>query len=183
MEAVRTLHASGTSFSPYGKSTKVPAARSSAVPQSRSRFHQALLRNERPIFSKTVSEMPPCFIMARITARAKSLPDFPLLVQSGRRGMAERLVTVDRMTPMLLPEDMRDWVSEDDLVPFVTETVERMNLRRFRVNVRGTGDAQYPPSMRLSLLIYCCASGLFSRRRSRRRRGGTLPLREPPSGP
>ncbi len=40
---------------------------------------------------------------------------------------------------MLLPEDMRDWVREDDLVHFVIEAVEKMDLRGFRVNVRGTG--------------------------------------------
>ncbi|MDD2677627.1 MAG: IS5/IS1182 family transposase, partial [Methylacidiphilaceae bacterium] len=79
--------------------------------------------------------------------------------------MAERFVTVDRMTPMLLPEDMREWVAEDDLVHFVIAAVEGMDLRGFRVNVRGTGDAQYPPSMMLSLLIYCYANGLFSSRR------------------
>ncbi len=66
---------------------------------------------------------------------------------------------------MLLPEDMRDWVREDDLVHFVIEAVEKMDLRGFRVNVRGTGDAQYPPSMMLSLLIYCYANGIFSSRR------------------
>ncbi|CAB4244001.1 transposase [Methylacidimicrobium sp. AP8] len=82
-----------------------------------------------------------------------------------KEGMAERFVTVDRMTPMLLPEDLRDWVEEDDLVHFVIEAVERMDLRGFRVNVRGTGDAQYPPSMMLSLLIYCYANGIFSSRR------------------
>ncbi len=63
---------------------------------------------------------------------------------------------------MLLPEDMRDWVREDDLVHFVIEAVEKMDLRGFRVNVRGTGDAQYPPAMMLSLLIYCYANGIFS---------------------
>ena len=66
---------------------------------------------------------------------------------------------------MLLPEDLRDWVSEDDLVHFVIEAVEGMNLQGFRVNQRGCGDAQYPPSMMLALLIYCYASGVFSSRR------------------
>ncbi len=36
-----------------------------------------------------------------------------------------KFVTFDRKTPMLLPEDLRDWVREDDLVPFVIEVVER----------------------------------------------------------
>ena len=36
------------------------------------------------------------------------------------------------------------------------------------VNERGTGDAQYPPSMMLALLIYCYANGVFSSRRIER---------------
>ena len=34
--------------------------------------------------------------------------------------------------------------------------------------VRGTGSAQYPPSMMLALLIYCYANGIFSSRRIER---------------
>jgi transposase len=33
------------------------------------------------------------------------------------------------------------------------------------VNTRGTGDAEYPPSMMVSLLIYCYATGVFGSRR------------------
>ncbi|CAB4244375.1 protein of unknown function [Methylacidimicrobium sp. AP8] len=96
--------------------------------------------------------------------------------------MAERFVPVDRMTPMLLPEDLRNWVDEDDLVHFVIEAVERMDLRGFRVNVRGTGDAQYPPSMRLSLLIYCYANGIFEGRRTGSAQGERQRPAPPPSG-
>ena len=66
---------------------------------------------------------------------------------------------------MLLPEDLRDWVSEDDRVHFVIEAVEGMNLQGFRVNQRGCGDAQYPPSIMLALLICCYANRVFSSRR------------------
>jgi hypothetical protein len=53
--------------------------------------------------------------------------------------MAERLVNVDRETPMLLPVDMRDWVPENDLVHFVLSAVETMELGSLRVNSKGTG--------------------------------------------
>jgi hypothetical protein len=33
--------------------------------------------------------------------------------------MAEKLIHIDRTTPMLLPPDLRDWVEDDDLVHFV----------------------------------------------------------------
>src|SRR6201997_34345 len=69
--------------------------------------------------------------------------------------MAERFVEVDRNTPMLLPADLRDWVPEDDLVHFVIEAVKTLPTAEFVVNERGTGYAQYPPSMVLALVIYC----------------------------
>ena len=82
--------------------------------------------------------------------------------------MAERFVEVDRNTPMLLPADLRDWVPEDDLVHFVIEAVKSLPSGEFVVNERGTGYAQYPPSMMLALLIYCYANGIFSSRRIER---------------
>ena len=69
---------------------------------------------------------------------------------------------------MLLPVDLREWVPEDDLVHFVISAVETMELRSFSVNERGTGSRQYPPTMMLTLLIYCYANGVFSSRRIER---------------
>lgn len=80
--------------------------------------------------------------------------------------MAERLVNVDRDTPMLLPVDLRQWVPEDDLVHFVISAVETIELPSLTVNTRGTGSAQYPPAMMLALVIYCYANGVCSLRRS-----------------
>jgi len=82
--------------------------------------------------------------------------------------MKTRFVSVDRDQPLLLPPDLRDWIPQDDLVHFVIEAVEGMNLRSLKVNVKGSGSAQYPPHMMLSLLIYCYASGIFSSRRIER---------------
>lgn len=82
--------------------------------------------------------------------------------------MSARFVSVDRSTPMLLPPDLRDWVPEDDLVHFVIEAVDRLPLEKFRVNHRGTGDAQFPPHIMLALLIYSYANGIFSSRKIER---------------
>ena len=82
--------------------------------------------------------------------------------------MADRLVNVDRDTPMLLPVDLRQWVPEDDLVHFVIEAVDSMHLPSMGINRRGTGSEQYPPRMMLALLIYCYANGIFSSRRIER---------------
>jgi transposase len=82
--------------------------------------------------------------------------------------MAERFVEVERNTPMLLPADLRDWVPEDVLVHFVIEAVRTLPTGQLAINERGTGYAQYPPSMMMALVIYCYANGIFSSRRIER---------------
>jgi transposase len=82
--------------------------------------------------------------------------------------MSARFVNVDRNTPMLLPPDLRDWVQDDDLVHFVADALAVLDLSCAKVNERGTGDRQYPPSMMLGLLIYCYAQGIFSSRQIER---------------
>jgi transposase len=82
--------------------------------------------------------------------------------------MPARFVSIDHDTPMLLPPDLRDWVPEDHLVHFIMEAVGLLDLSAARVNHRGTGSEQYPPSMMLGLLIYCYATGTFSSRRIER---------------
>lgn len=66
---------------------------------------------------------------------------------------------------MLLPPSLHDWVPEDHLVHFVIDAVEQIDLRRARINERGSGSEQYPPSMMLALLVYSYATGVFASRR------------------
>ena len=82
--------------------------------------------------------------------------------------MSTRLINVDRNTPMLLPPDLRDWVREDDLVHFVIDALAILDVSAARLNQRGTGNEQYPPSMMLGLLIYCYAQGMYSSRQIER---------------
>lgn len=79
-----------------------------------------------------------------------------------------KFIQADRNQPFLLPSDLRDWIPEDDLAHFIIEAVERVDLKHFKSNARGTGDAQYHPQMMLALLIYCYANGIFSSRRIER---------------
>ena len=79
--------------------------------------------------------------------------------------MAAKFVNIDHETPLLLPPDLRDWVEPDHMVHFIMDAVDALDLSTARVNERGTGSAQYPPSMMLALLIYCYATGTFSSRR------------------
>jgi transposase len=79
--------------------------------------------------------------------------------------MPERYVNIDRQTPMLLPVDLREWVAENDLARLIVEVVEQCDLSQAWTNERGSGSAQYPPGMMLSLVIYAYARGVFSSRR------------------
>ncbi len=78
--------------------------------------------------------------------------------------MAARFVNLDRQTPMFLPCDLREWVPGNHIVHFILDAVEQIPTTHFRVNDRGTGDEQYPPTMMLALLIYCYATGRFGSR-------------------
>lgn len=106
--------------------------------------------------------------MSKPNRVTSSLSDFKLApagesVDSG--GMAARFVNIDHDTPLLLPPNVREWVPEGHMVHFVMDAVQELDLGAARVNHRGTGDAQYPPSMMTGLLIYCYATGTFSSRR------------------
>lgn len=78
--------------------------------------------------------------------------------------MGARFVNIDRDTPMFLPPSLQDWLPEDHIVHFIIDAVETLELSNFRVNRTGSGSPQYPPSMMLSLLIYCYVTGRFSSR-------------------
>jgi transposase len=78
--------------------------------------------------------------------------------------MAARFVNLDRQTPMFLPCDLREWLPADHLVHFLLDAVEQIPTGHFRINHRGTGSEQYPPTMMLALLIYCYATGRFGSR-------------------
>jgi transposase len=82
--------------------------------------------------------------------------------------MATKFITIDRQTPLLLPPDLRDWVKKDHLVHFIIDAVEHIDVSSVAVNQRGSGSAQYPPSMLLALLVYSYATGVFSSRQIER---------------
>src|SRR5215210_2379085 len=82
--------------------------------------------------------------------------------------MPTRLVNVDRQTPMLLPPDLRDWVADNELARLIIDAVEMCDMRGARLNERGSGSEQYPPSMMVAALIYCYATRLFSSRQIER---------------
>ena len=79
--------------------------------------------------------------------------------------MAEKFVHVDRVTPLLLPPSIQEWVPDDHPARLTVELVDQLDLTAAATNQTGSGSAQYPPSMMLSLLIYSYSSGIFTSRR------------------
>lgn len=65
---------------------------------------------------------------------------------------------------MLLPPDMRAWVPQNHLSHFILDALESLDMSGAKLNYRGSGSAQYPPSMMLALLIYSYSTGVFSSR-------------------
>ena len=79
--------------------------------------------------------------------------------------MPQRFRTIDRNTPLAAALDLRDWVTQDDLVRFVIHAVERLPLSAFPISSKGCGAERHPPHMMSALLTYCYANGIFSSRR------------------
>jgi transposase len=73
--------------------------------------------------------------------------------------------------PTLLPTDISQWLSDDHLVWFILEMIERLDLsciiaRLDTKDPRGT--VPYDPRMMVALLVYAYAVGVFSSRRIER---------------
>jgi len=78
--------------------------------------------------------------------------------------MSIRFVNIDRLTEMLLPVDMREWLPENHLVHFIIDAINEIDMSEFKVNERGSGDEQYPPDMMLAILVYSYITKRFGSR-------------------
>ena len=75
----------------------------------------------------------------------------------------ENLVQVDRQTPFLMPQDLKDWLPENHIVHFIIEAVEAVSPKvSFHLNKRGSGSKQFNPEMMMELLIYSYCTKRFS---------------------
>ena len=68
---------------------------------------------------------------------------------------------------LLLPPSPRDWLPEDHLAFFVSDTVDALDLSTFYERYEGDGRRNQPfePRMMIKLLVYGYATGTFSSRR------------------
>jgi len=67
----------------------------------------------------------------------------------------------------LLPPSPKDWLAEDHLVYFISETVDRLDLSGFYRRYEGDGRRNRPfdPRMIVKVLLYGYATGTFSSRK------------------
>jgi transposase len=72
---------------------------------------------------------------------------------------------------LLLPPDMREWLPEDDLAWFISDTVDQLDLTEFVLGYElgdGRGQPPYHPAMMVKLLLYAYCVGVPSSRKIER---------------
>jgi transposase len=74
----------------------------------------------------------------------------------------------DRLTGFLMPPSVDEWLPQRHLARFVVEVVDGLDLSAMSKSYRGSGSASYHPAVLLSLLVYGCATGVFSSRKLER---------------
>ena len=58
----------------------------------------------------------------------------------------ENLVQVDRQTPFLMPQDLKDWLPENHIIHFIIDAVEAVSANvSFHLNKRGSGRSSLIP--------------------------------------
>ena len=74
----------------------------------------------------------------------------------------------DRLTGFLMPPSVEEWLPQRHLARFIVEVVDGLDLSTMSNSYHGTGSASYHPCTLLSLLVYGCATGVFSSRKLER---------------
>src|SRR5215218_5831692 len=96
---------------------------------------------------------------------------FSVRLQGENAHMPQNFLSCDRDQPMLLPPDLRDWLSDAHLAWFVIEAVEELDLEPFygAYRANGHGAAAHEPKMMVGLLAYAYCVGERSSRGIERR--------------
>ncbi len=81
--------------------------------------------------------------------------------------------------PFLLPPDLKEWLPEEDLVYFIQDVVEQLDLRPIysKYDGRQGGRPPYDPRMMTGLLIYAYCRGMPSSRQIERATHEQVPYR------
>jgi transposase len=83
----------------------------------------------------------------------------------------------DRQTGFLMPPLVDEWLAERHLARFVVEVVDGLDLTAMGKSYRGSGSASYHPAVLLNLLVYGCATGVFSSRKLERATDASVAFR------
>ncbi len=102
--------------------------------------------------------------------------------RSNRRGAWDRSSTdTSRVSHCSSPPSLDDWLPEDHLARFVSDTVDELDLeallRRYTKRKGGRGQLAYHPRMMLKILFYSYSEGIFSSRKIARGIDNLIPLR------
>jgi hypothetical protein len=71
---------------------------------------------------------------------------------------------IGRDTALLFPPSMDEWLPQRYLARFVVDVVDGLDLSEIVRAYRGSGSMSYHPAMLLLLLLYGCATKVFSSR-------------------
>ena len=68
---------------------------------------------------------------------------------------------------LLLPPSLRDWLPEDHLCYFISDTVDQLDISSIveKYRAAGSGNVAYHPRLMLKLLIFSYCTGVFSSRK------------------
>lgn len=72
---------------------------------------------------------------------------------------------------LLLPHSLREWLPQDHLAHYISETIEALDLRAFYARYEDGGPRNQPfhPAMMVKVLVYGYATGVFSSRKLARK--------------
>jgi transposase len=74
----------------------------------------------------------------------------------------------DRQTGFLMPPSVDEWLPQRHWARFVVEVIDDLDVQPMSKTDRGSGSASYHPATLLGLLVYGCATGVFSSRKLER---------------
>lgn len=81
--------------------------------------------------------------------------------------MTSTYLPYDPQQQMLLPHALQEWLPDDHLAYFISDTVDSLDLSAFHARYAGGGPRNQPfhPAMMVKVLIYGYATGVFSSRK------------------
>ncbi|MCK5354673.1 MAG: transposase, partial [Methyloprofundus sp.] len=90
--------------------------------------------------------------------------------------MSHKFIEIDRSDPIALPDNLEEWLNDDDLAIFIVDVVEQLDTSAIENAYKRGGSKGYPPKMMLALLFYCYAKGIFSSRKIERATYELIPV-------